>query len=213
MPRKSAYRYKSKRQSRSRSRSRSQSQSRSQYQNQSGGSNVTAPATMPAGGVQISSQVLQQAGDMAKGLIDKAMANQNQSGGGSLQGTELSAATDAAGLKTAMVGGAVAGAVAGADTYSSLKGSAIVGGKKRRGRGRQSQSQSQSQSQNQSQNQSQSQKGGMVPGLLTAVETALVPLGLYLGQKALQSRGRSGSRSLGKSFDFRRASRRTRRRR
>jgi hypothetical protein len=52
----------------------------------------------------------------------------------------------------------------------------------------------------------------MVPGLMTAVETALVPLGLYLGQKALQSR-RSGSRSLGKSFNFRRSSRRSRRRR
>jgi hypothetical protein len=51
----------------------------------------------------------------------------------------------------------------------------------------------------------------MVPGLMTAVETALVPLGLYLGQKALQSR-RSGS-SLGKSFNFRRSSRRSRRRR
>jgi hypothetical protein len=59
---------------------------------------------------------------------------------------------------------------------------------------------------------SKSQKGGMIPGLMTAVETALVPLGLYLGQKALQSR-KSGNRSLGRSFDFRRASRRTRRRR
>ncbi len=59
----------------------------------------------------------------------------------------------------------------------------------------------------------QNQKGGMVPGLMTAVETALVPLGLYLGQKALQSR-RSGNRSsLGNTFDFRQVSRRTRRRR
>jgi hypothetical protein len=87
-----------------------------------------------------------------------------------------------------------AGAVAGAEAYSSLHGSPIMGGRRRgRSRGRKSQSQS----------QSQSQKGGMVPGLMTAVETALVPLGLYLGQKALQSR-RSGSRSLGKSFSFRR---------
>jgi hypothetical protein len=105
-----------------------------------------------------------------------------------------------------VAGGAVAGAVAGAEAYSSLKGTPLVGGKKRRGRGRGCASKGQSQS------QSQSQKGGMVPGLLTAVETALVPLGLYLGQKALQSR-RSGDRSFRKSFDFRRASRRTRRRR
>jgi hypothetical protein len=108
-----------------------------------------------------------------------------------------------------MVGGALAGAVEAAEGYSTLKGSPLVGGARRRcrgrGRGRNGQSQ-------QSQSQSDSQKGGMVPGLITAVETALVPLGLYLGQKALQSR-RSGNRSLGKSFDFRRASRRTRRRR
>jgi hypothetical protein len=51
----------------------------------------------------------------------------------------------------------------------------------------------------------------MVPGLMTAVETALVPLGLYLTQKTLQSR-KSGSRSFGKSFNFRRSSRRSRRR-
>jgi hypothetical protein len=38
----------------------------------------------------------------------------------------------------------------------------------------------------------------------------LVPLGIYLGQKALQSR-RSGNRSFGKSVNFRR-SRNTRRR-
>jgi len=52
----------------------------------------------------------------------------------------------------------------------------------------------------------------MVPGLMTAVETALVPLGLYLGQKTLQSR-RPGAPSLANSFDFRRSLRRTRRRR
>lgn len=83
-----------------------------------------------------------------------------------------------------------------------------MGGRRKRGRkGRQNQSQSQ----NHSQSQSHSQKGGMVPGLMTAVETALVPLGLYLTQKTLQSR-KSGSRSLGKSFNFRRSSRRSRRR-
>jgi hypothetical protein len=39
------------------------------------------------------------------------------------------------------------------------------------------------------------QNGGMMPGIVSAVETALVPLGLYLGQKAMQSRvGRSSKR-------------------
>ena len=185
-------------QSQSQSQSQSQ-QSENQNQNQTGGS------TQAAGVPQISEATLRQAGEMAQQLLNKAVAP--QSGGSALQGSEFSAAPSAAaptaaGLKTAMVGGAVAGAVVGAEAYSSLKGSELVGGRKRRGRGRQSQSQS----------QSKSQKGGMVPGLLSAVETALVPLGLYLGQKALQSR-RSGSRSLGKSFSFRRASRRTRRRR
>ena len=141
---------------------------------------------------------------MAQQLLNNMASSQGnssapQSGGSALQGSEINTA-DAAGLKTAMAGGALAGAVVGAETFSSLKGSPLTGGKKRRqkGSGRQS--------------QSQSQKGGMVPGLMTAVETALVPLGLYLGQKALQSR-RSGNSSLGRSFDFRRASRRTRRRR
>jgi hypothetical protein len=58
--------------------------------------------------------------------------------------------------------------------------------------------------------QSSSQDGGMLPGLMTAVDTAVVPLGLYLTQKALQSRRASG-RSLGKAFSFRRR-RSTRRR-
>ena len=196
---------KSKSQSQSKSQNQNQSQSKSQNQNQTGGTGEP---------IKIDEATLRQAGEMAQQLLNKAVAP--QSGGSALQGSEFSAAPSAAdptaaGLKTAMVGGAVAGAVVGAEAYSSLKGSELVGGRKRRrgrGRGRQSQSQSQSKSQS----QSQSQKGGMVPGLLSAVETALVPLGLYLGQKALQSR-RSGSRSLGKSFSFRNASRRTRRRR
>ena len=118
-----------------------------------------------------------------------------------------------------MVGGAVAGAIAA----SSLQGSPIVGGKgrKHRSRGRRSaqnqqQQENQQQQQNQenqqeNQNQQQNQTGGMVPGLMAAVETAMVPLGLYLGQKALQSR-RAG-KSLGRTFNFRKSSRRSRRRR
>ena len=190
----------SKKQSR---RQRSKRQSQSQSQSQSGGAGE-AP--------QISQETLQQAGKMAQQLLNNMTSSQGsgsapQSGGSALQGSDI-ASTDPIGLKTAMTGGAVAGAVAGAEAYSSLQGSPIVGGKRRRGRGRGRGKSRQSQSQS----QSQSQKGGMIPGLMTAVETAIVPLGLYLGQKAVQSR-RSGSRSLGRSFDFRRASRRTRRRR
>jgi hypothetical protein len=182
--------------------SRRQRQSQRQSQSQSGGAGEVP---------QISQETLQQAGKMAQQLLNNMASSQGdssatQKGGSALQGTELNA-VDAAGLKTAVTGGALAGAVAGADAYSTLQGSPIVGGKRRRGkRGGSRQSQSQSRS------QSKSQKGGMIPGLMTAVETALVPLGLYLGQKALQSR-RSGTRSLGHSFDFSRASRRTRRRR
>ena len=196
MPRKS-YR------KRSASKRKSQSQSQSQHQNQSGGAGEQSQQQTH----EISQATLNQAAEIAQ----KVMGSMMQSNGVKQVGGSGHVAADAPpavapGLQTAMAGGAVAGAVAGAETFSSLKGSPIMGGGRRgrRGRGRKSQSQS---------SQSQSQKGGMVPGLLTAVETALVPLGLYLGQKALQSRGRSGSRSLGKSFDFRRASRRTRRRR
>jgi hypothetical protein len=123
-------------------------------------------------------------------------------------GTESSSAQtpQSTGLQTAIVGGAVAGANAGAiaaaEGYSSLKGSPLVGGRRRSKRGR---------SHGRGRQNQNPQSGGMVPGLMTAVETALVPLGLYLGQKTLQSR-KSGSRSLGTSFNFRRSSRRSRRR-
>jgi hypothetical protein len=192
---------------------RSKRKSQSQSQNQTGGADATAP---PTNVPQISQNTLEQAGQIAQQFLNKAMSNNGQVGGAS-HGAELSAAAPAGaaatstGLQTAMAGGAVAGAVAAAEGYSSLKGYPLVGGG-RRGRGRGRKSQQSQQSQQQQQQQQQNQQGGMVPGLLTAVETALVPLGLYLGQKALQSR-RSGSRSLGKAFDFRRASRRTRRRR
>ena len=182
---------------------------------QSGGSGESqAQPAVP----QISQATLQQAGKMAQDLLTRAMSqgsNSSAQSGGSAQvaapsGAAAPAALDATsgaaaapvaspGIQAAMTAGAVGGAVAGAEAYSSLHGSPIMGGGRRRGRGKQSKS------------SSQPQKGGMIPGLMTAVETALVPLGLYLGQKALQSR-RSGSRSLGKSFSFRRGSRRTRRR-
>ena len=179
---------------------------RSRRNTQSGGGDATGTAATTGAVPQISQDTLQQAGKMAQQLLNN-MATQNKNaqvgGGSALQGADIAAAD--AGLKGVMAGGAVAGAVAAAEGYSSLKGTPLVGGRRKRGSKRGSKRGGQSQS------QSQSQKGGMVPGLLTAVETALVPLGLYLGQKALQSR-KSGSRSFVKSFNFRRASRRTRRR-
>jgi hypothetical protein len=188
----------------SKRKSQSQNQNQNQQQNQSGGAGEQQAAAH-----NIPAATLNQAAVIAEKVMGSMMQSKGVTqGGGSAAGASPAVAGGAelpAGLQSAMAGGAgagaVAGAVAGAETFSSLKGSPIMGGRRRRGRGRKSQS------------QSQSQKGGMVPGLLTAVETALVPLGLYLGQKALQSRSSSGSRSLGKSFDFRRASRRTRRRR
>jgi len=145
-----------------------------------------------------------------------------QTGGSA--GAENAAASAPAVAQAAITGGAIAGANAGAvaasNTLSSLGGSPLMGGKRRRkgkgkGKGNGTYGGSSSSSLSSSQTDPQSQKGGMVPGLMTAVETALVPLGLYLGQKALQSR-RSGSRSLGRFVDFgrrgRSSSRRTRRR-
>jgi hypothetical protein len=188
---------------------------RGSKRSQNGGSGEPPAQAVP----QISQATLQQAGKMAQDLLTRAMSQGSNGGaqtGGSAQagaapvgGAAPAGAAPAGGaapvggapaaLHAAITDGAVAGAVAGAEAYSSLHGSPIMGGGRRRGRGKQSKS------------SSQPQKGGMIPGLMTAVETALVPLGLYLGQKALQSR-RSGSRSLGKSFSFRRGSRRTRRR-
>ncbi len=183
-----------------------QQQQQNQEQYQLGGSSQGENASQTQ--TVVTKDALEQAGQIAQKLLNSALSSP-QSGGSasSLQGADVAAA-DSAGLKAAIVNGAAVGAVAAAEGYTSLKGSPIVGGKRRKGK-KTPQSQSQKQQQQQ---QQQNQKGGMVPGLLSAVETALVPLGLYLGQKALQSR-RSGSRSLGKSFDFRRASRRTRRRR
>jgi hypothetical protein len=90
-------------------RGQSQSQSQSQNQNQTGGTGEP---------IKIDEATLRQAGEMAQQLLNKAVAP--QSGGSALQGSEFSAAPSAAdptaaGLKTAMVGGAVAGAVVGAE--------------------------------------------------------------------------------------------------
>ena len=203
-------------------RKRGASKRKSQSQGQYGGAAESAQGSVHT----IPQETLNRAAEIAQKVMGSMMkGNSGQVGGSAaasaptsvpVVGGSAPASAPVVGgsaipaeLQAAMAGGAVAGAVTEAETFSSLKGSPIMGGGRRgrrgRGRGRSSQSNSQS--------NSQSQSGGMVPGLLTAVETALVPLGLYLGQKALQSRRSSGSRSFGKSFNFRSASRRTRRRR
>lgn len=166
----------------------------------------------------ISEATLKQAGEIAQKLLGQSMQQGNnnaQTGGSSASGSAPMAAA-ASPIQNAMVGGAVAGAMAGAavaeaaETKSALNMSPLVGGSKKRGskRKRNGNRQSQSESESQSESQSQNQTGGMVPGLMAAVETALVPLGLYVGQKALQSR-RSG-KSFARSFNFRKFSRRNR---
>lgn len=197
---------------------------------QSGGNGLLEGAQNQAqnqGKVEISQETLNQAGKIAQQFLNNAMSGNAGQKGGSASGAsgagdtgaESSSASQAEGLQSAIMEGAVAGANAGANAgavaaaegYSSLKGAPLMGGRRSKGRrhGRRGRSHQNHGDLNQG---DQNQKGGMVPGLMTAVETALVPLGLYLGQKALQSR-RSGNRSLGNSFDFRQVSRRTRRRR
>ena len=193
-----------------------------QHFNQSGGNGLLEGAqnqSQNQGKVEISQATLNQAGQIAQKFLENAMAgNKGQSGGSAsgAGGEAENATATTEGLKTAIMEGAVAGAEAGAvaaaEGYSSLKGAPLTGGRRSKGRrhGRRGRSHQNHGDLNQG---DQNQKGGMVPGLMTAVETALVPLGLYLGQKALQSR-RSGNRSsLGNTFDFRQVSRRTRRRR
>jgi hypothetical protein len=230
MPRRSKFSH------RKRPGSKRQNQNKNQNKNQTGGAGEQVP--------QISQATLEQAGMIAQKMLNNAMSQGNSGAsttgqvgggnsgassgvadllkmtqtGGSAGGEMTASASAPAVAQAAITGGAIAGANAGAvaasNTLSSLGGSPIMDGgrRRRKGKGKRGGSSSSSSS---SQNDLQSQKGGMVPGLMTAVETALVPLGLYLGQKALQSR-RSGNRSLGRFVDFgrrgRSSSRRTRRR-
>ena len=107
--------------------------------------------------------------------------------------------------------GGNAGAQAGGEftAYESakgLQGASISGGSRS-----QRQRQRQRAGSKSLQNKSQKQRGGMMPGVVTAFETALVPLGLYLSQKALQSRsGRGKSSSSDRSFSSRFSRRRDR---
>jgi len=182
------------------SRSRKQhKRGRNSRRNQKGGND---------GAPQISEATLKQAGEIAQKLLGQTMqqGNNNAQTGGSASGAapQSGVSSSSAPIQNAMVGGAVAGAVAGAavaeaaETKSALNMSPLVGGR-RKGKGK---------DKKKDPSQSQNQTGGMVPGLMAAVETALVPLGLYLGQKALQSR-RSGN-SFVRSFNSRKFSRRNR---
>jgi hypothetical protein len=84
------------------------------------------------------------------------------------------------------------GEVSAYEAEKGLHGSALSGGARSRSRA----------SRRGGSKSSRRQRGGMMPGVMTAVETALVPLGLYLGQKALQSRSSKGKASY-KSFSNR----------
>jgi hypothetical protein len=149
-----------------------------------GAGTVAGPVAGPVvlgGNGQISNEIMNQ----AKNIAENMLQNLGQKGGGgspvALAGSELTggmaaatgAATGAAPGVSPVVGSV--GEVQGFQSLSGLQGSPLVGGSRSRLR-------------RYGQRQSAKQRGGMMPGVMTAVETALVPLGLYLGQKALQSR-------------------------
>jgi hypothetical protein len=129
---------------------------------------VTGAAVLGGNG-QISNEIMNQ----AKNIAENMLQNLGQKGGGgspvALAGSELT------GGMAAATGAAPVGEVQGFQGLSGLQGSPLVGGSRSRLR-------------RYGQKHSAKQRGGMMPGVMTAVETALVPLGLYLGQKALQSR-------------------------
>lgn len=144
--------------------------------NNTGGAPVAGTGAVPVTGAavlggngQISNEIMNQ----AKNIAENMLQNLGQKGGGgspvALAGSELT------GGMAAAPGAAPVGEVQGFQGLSGLQGSPLVGGSRSRLR-------------RYGQKHSAKQRGGMMPGVMTAVETALVPLGLYLGQKALQSR-------------------------
>ena len=163
---------------------------------QSAGSPGSAPAPAPTpavpqtggevanGNIQISEQTMNQAKQIAEGLLQN-LANGQKGGNAGAQG---------------------GGEFAAYESEKGLQGAAISGGSRS-----QRQRQRQRAGSKSLQNKSQKQRGGMMPGVVTAFETALVPLGLYLSQKALQSRsGRGKSSSSDRSFRTRFSRRRDR---
>lgn len=131
-----------------------------------------AAAGPVVGNGQISNEIMNQ----AKNIAENMLQNLGQKGGGgspvALAGSELQGGMNAPVVAPVIASG---GDVQGFQGLSGLQGSPLVGGSRSRLR-------------RYGQRHSAKQRGGMMPGVMTAVETALVPLGLYLGQKALQSR-------------------------
>jgi hypothetical protein len=135
---------------------------------------------------------MNQAKQIAEGLLQN-LANGQKGGNAGAQ------AAAAAAKSTGQTGGEFSAY----ETTKGLQGAPISGGSRS-----QRQRQRQRAGSKSLQNKSQKQRGGMMPGVMTAFETALVPLGLYLSQKALQSRSGRGKSSSSKSFNSSRFSRR-----
>lgn len=143
--------------------------------------------------MKISEQTMNQAKQIAEGLLQN-LAN-GQKGGNA--GAQVAAAAESTGQN--------GGEFSAYETTKGLQGAPISGGSRS-----QRQRQRQRAGSKSLQNKSQKQRGGMMPGVMTAFETALVPLGLYLSQKALQSRSGRGKSSSDKSFSSRFSRRRGR---
>lgn len=131
---------------------------------------------------------LQHGGDGATGLTDPASGNIKISAETMAQAKSIAEGL-LQNLGNSQKGG---GEVSAYEAEKGLHGSALSGGARSRSRA----------SRRGGSKSSRRQRGGMMPGVMSAVETALVPLGLYLGQKALQSRSGKGKGSF-KSFSNR----------
>jgi len=191
------------------------------HQAQHGGSGEQQPqhAGQPGGlPISIDQSTIESATQAAKGILGQFMNNSSGGGADIKQAAMVGgAALTGAALGTGPVGG-LSNALSGssgpqaAEGYSSLSGTPLSGGRRRRRRGALSKKQKLLLKEEE---KLKSQSGGMLPGLMTAVETALVPLGLYVGQKALQARSGRGSGRVFSPYDQLRNkfSRGTRRRR
>lgn len=212
------------------SRSRSRSHSR-KYKGGAGEEGADAAASQSSQGgssagdaapvapvPEINPQTVAAATKVAEGLLGKLMgaSAQSQSGGrksrknckggnnNNNNNNQNGGSCDSCGPAQAQVAGATAGAIVGAvaganaggdiaayEKASSI-GSPLSGGsrknKKRKG--------------GNNNNNNNNQNGGMLPGLLSVVEGALVPFGLYLGQKALHKRYSSKKGSFSSSGKY-----------
>jgi hypothetical protein len=149
---------------------------------QNGGNLNAADGTVTAH--QVDGKISPEMMNQAKNIAENLLQNLGQKGGGgspvALTGSELTGGMAAPVVPPVATPVAIpvlasGGDVQGFQSLSGLQGSPLVGGSRSRLR-------------RYGQRQSAKQRGGMIPGVMSTVETALVPLGLYLGQKALQSR-------------------------